>query len=217
MPIRDIHLDVARIALKASGQHGFALAGGNALMAHGLIDRFTADVDLFTDCEHGVEAAATAVEDALRAAGYEVERRDKTAGLADVFEGMGEGLGEWVVGRPHGERTLLQMSFFERSRPAVMMDVGPVLSVQDVVGGKVAALASRAESRDYADTAAVLVRWTPDELIGMARRLDPGLREDDFRAAARYLDRMSDAEFAQLGLAPPAIARLRMRFVLWPR
>jgi len=49
---------------------GFALGGGNALLAYGLISRPTRDVDLFTDQEHGVQAAAGAVEAALRDAGF---------------------------------------------------------------------------------------------------------------------------------------------------
>ena len=39
--------------------------------------------------------AADAVEGALRAAGYEAERRDQSGGLEDIFYGMGEGLAEW--------------------------------------------------------------------------------------------------------------------------
>jgi hypothetical protein len=42
-------------------------------------------------------------------------------------------------------------------------------------GGKVCALAGRAEPRDYADTAAMLKRFSPGQLLGYARRLDPGL------------------------------------------
>jgi len=40
--------EVARVALVAAADHGFALAGGNALVAHGLVDRPTQDVDLFS-------------------------------------------------------------------------------------------------------------------------------------------------------------------------
>jgi hypothetical protein len=38
-------------------------------MAHGVISRATADVDLFTDDQHGVEDTAATVESALNAAG----------------------------------------------------------------------------------------------------------------------------------------------------
>lgn len=43
------HSDLARIGLAAAGRYGFALAGGYALAAHGLIDRPSEDVDLFTN------------------------------------------------------------------------------------------------------------------------------------------------------------------------
>src|ERR1700720_4030817 len=95
MPVSEFHGQVASIALRAAAPHGFALGGGNALIAHGVIDRFTQDVDVFSDEEGGVEAAADAVEAALRASGFGTERHDKTSGLADLFEGMGEGLAEW--------------------------------------------------------------------------------------------------------------------------
>jgi hypothetical protein len=102
MPVIDLHRRVAAVALAAAAQHGFALGGGNALLAHGVISRPTQDVDLFTDQEHGVEAAAGAVEAALRNAGFEPERQDQAAGLADMFPGMGEGLAEWIVTAPGG-------------------------------------------------------------------------------------------------------------------
>ncbi|MGH3847291.1 MAG: nucleotidyl transferase AbiEii/AbiGii toxin family protein, partial [Pseudonocardiaceae bacterium] len=72
------------------------------------------------------------------------------------------------------------------------MDIGPVLDLEDVAGSKVCALAGRAYSRDYVDTAALLARWTPAELIGFARRLDPGLDSQDFADVASRLDRMPD-------------------------
>jgi Nucleotidyl transferase AbiEii toxin, Type IV TA system len=93
----------------AAARYGFALGGGNALIAHGVIDRPTEDIDLFTDREHGVAAAADAVEAALRRAGYTAERQDKTAGLSEVFEGMGEGLAEWIITTPDGAQLMLQM------------------------------------------------------------------------------------------------------------
>ncbi len=140
-----LHGQVAAIALAPLAEHGFALGGGNALIAHGIIQRPTEDVDVFTDMQGGVEAAADAVDAALRDAGFGTERRDKTAGLADIFDGMGEGMAEWIIAAPGGEQVMLQMAYFDRARTPVTMDVGPVLHLEDVVGGKVCALASRAE------------------------------------------------------------------------
>ena len=179
MPVSEFHGQVAAIALRAAAPHGFALGGGNALIAHGVIDRFTQDVDVFSDEEGGVEAAADAVEAALREAGFETERRDKGDGLGDIFYGLDEGMAEWIVTAPGGEQMMLQMAYFERARRPVIMEFGPVLDLEDVVGGKVCALASRVEPRDYVDTAAALDRYSR----GADHRLRPaaGPRADRSR------------------------------------
>jgi hypothetical protein len=97
------------------------------------------------------------------------------------------------------------------------MEFGHVLDLQDVAGGKVCALASRAYERDFADTAALLERYTSEELISFARRLDPGLEEQDFAEAAQRLDLLPDRAFAGLGLSREDVAKLRERFASWPR
>ena len=217
MPLDELHRRVATVALRVATRYGFALGGGNALIAHGLISRPTQDVDLFTNEEAGVAAAAGSVQAALRAAGFTADREDNTAGLADLIEGMGEGLAEWTVTAPDGQQMMLQMAYFDRTAQPVPMDVGPVLSLEDVAGGKVCALASRAEPRDYIDTAAVLRRYSVPDAIGLARRLDPGLEDEDFADAARRLDRWGDGVFTPFGLSPADILALRAAFRDWPR
>jgi hypothetical protein len=217
MPVGRLHAQVAAIALRAAARHGFALGGGNALMAHGVVDRFTADVDLFTDEETSVAAAAESVEKALRAAGFGTELRDKVSGLGDIFYGLGDGLAEWIVTAPGGEQMMLQMAYFDRSRRPVVMEIGPVLDLEDVVGGKACALASRVEPRDYVDIAAALERYTVEQITGFARRLDPGLTDRDFAEAAERLDQWGDGVFTSFGLGPDEIAELRKRFAAWPR
>ena len=130
---------------------------------------------------------------------------------------MGEALAEWIITGPGGEQMMLQLAHFDRARRPVMMDIGPVLDLEDVVGGKVCALASRAEPRDYLDTAAALGRYSLEQVIGFARRLDPGLTDRDFADAGQRLDRWGDQVFAPFGLGPPDVARLRKRFAAWPR
>jgi len=217
MPLDELHRRVATIALRAAAGYGFALGGGNALIEHGVISRPTQDVDLFTDHEAGVQAAAEAVEGALRRAGFRAERQDETAGLADIFPDIGEGLAEWTITAPDGAQMALQMAYFDRTREPVITDVGPVLDLEDVIGGKVCALASRAYERDYLDTAAALERYSPADLIAFARRLDPGLEGQDFAEAAQRLDQMPDDAFSAYGLSGQDVARLRVRFAAWPR
>ena len=217
MPVSDLHRDIAAIALRAAAKHGFALAGGNGLLAHEFVVRETEDVDLFTNVETGVEAAADAVAAALRKGGFTAVRQDQTAGLADIFEGMGEGLAEWIVTAPDGRETMLQLSYFDREHEPVRMDLGPVLDLEDLIGQKVCALASRIEVRDYIDTAQALRERTAGELIRLARRRDPGLEHRDFAEAGQELDRLTDAQFAQYGLTPDEVAGIRGAFADWPR
>lgn len=214
MPIQPLHRRVALIALAAAQRYGVALAGGNALQAHGVIDRYTEDVDLFTDQETSFGDAASAVETALRDAGLTSEPLDQAGGLADVWDGIGEGLAEWEVTGAEGTITL-QLAFFERLREPVQVgDLGPVLSLEDVVAGKAAALAGRAMIRDYLDIAAILRTYTVAEVIALGMRSDPGLEEADFASAGQRLDELDDLAFARYGAD---VAWVRRQFANWPR
>jgi predicted nucleotidyltransferase component of viral defense system len=218
MPFSELHRQVATIALKAAARYGFVLGGGNALILHGLVERPTNDVDLVTDRDEGVKAAADAVEEALRDAGFSVERQDKDGGgLADVFYGWDLAMKEWVVTSPAGQQMILQIAQFDRNRSPVIMDVGPVLSLEDCLAHKVGAFASRSEERDAIDVAAALGRYSVNELIALARQMDPGLEESDFADAGRRLDQMPDRLFTRYGLSSQDVARLRERFADWPR
>jgi hypothetical protein len=112
---------------------------------------------------------------------------------------------------------MLQMAYFDRSQAPVDMEVGPVLALEDVAGGKVCALASRIEVRDYADTARMLDRYSPAQLIGFAHHLDPGLTAEDFADAGRQLDHIADEEFSRYGLSDQDVGVLRGKFAAWPR
>jgi hypothetical protein len=157
------------------------------------------------------------VETALHREGFTAERQDRTSELAEIFPGLGEELAEWTITASGDQRTNLQLGYFDRSYEPVTMDVGPVLHLEDAAGGKICALANRAYERDYVDAAALLGRWTPAELIGFARRLDPGLERRDLADAALRLDRMRDDAFTALGLSRQDVATVRERFAEWPR
>jgi hypothetical protein len=65
------HEQIARIALAAGARYGLALAGGYAVSAHGMGNRPSGDVDLFTSWQHRDELAAAVVA-AFEGAGYKV-------------------------------------------------------------------------------------------------------------------------------------------------
>ena len=66
------HERIAKIALAAGARYGLALAGGYAVQAHGIGNRPSGDVDLFTTWQHRDEfpELTSAVLSALKGAGY---------------------------------------------------------------------------------------------------------------------------------------------------
>ncbi|MGC4806291.1 nucleotidyl transferase AbiEii/AbiGii toxin family protein [Micromonospora sp. DT233] len=210
------HTEIARVALSVAKQHGFALGGGLALVLHGVVDRPTEDVDTFTDRDGGVAAAAKAVEEALRTAGFQVTQVDDDSELPALIYGLDEHITEWEIQR--GDRVVrLSLSSQARLHAPVAMEVGPVMDLPDLLAWKVTALVGRARERDYIDVAAVLDRYTPAQLLAMARRMDPGLEDEDVPVVGRRLDRMPDEAFVPYQLTRDDVAELRRRFATWPR
>jgi hypothetical protein len=216
-PPDEFQTTVARVALQAASERGFALAGGNALAAHGIIDRPTHDVDLFTAEPGGVSAAAAPVAEALAAAGLTVTPAppEHDVDLAEMFEGFDQEMVEYDVS--DGSRVArLQLVRFDRSRPAVMMDVGPVLHPDDLVGSKVAAMATRAALRDYSDVAAAQAAYSREELVALAHRADPDLGDDELADAMQRLDMLDDAAFAP-EFSTEQVRGIRDALAGWPR
>jgi hypothetical protein len=133
-----LHRDVARIVLEASAGRAAmaALGGGNALLAHGVSDRPTEDIDVFVASLDGFGEIVATIAGALAADGYAVEEHDKSGGLGDIWEGIGEGLAEFEVTPPGGDATVqVQASFFElRCPPVEVPGIGLVVHLDDAAG-----------------------------------------------------------------------------------
>ncbi len=212
------HADVARIALAATQRLGYALAGGNALAAHGLLARATEDLDLFTTTPRATNAAVLDVTAALTAAGYDVQV------LRPVQPG-GE-FASLLIARPDGAEVTLDLGRDARDHPParVVLERGlpqPVLDLEDLIASKVAALLSRGAARDYIDVATVHHRfgtqYDQDALLRLAFARDAGLPAADGAIAARRLDQLPDSEFATYGLSPAEISHVRESFAAWSR
>jgi hypothetical protein len=159
-----------------------------------------------------VAAAAGEVAAALTAAGYRVVREEGD----ELFDGMSADLQEFLVTTT--DRALrLTLCRLDRHRAPVVMDLGPVMHLDDLVATKVAALVNRREVRDYIDVAAALERYPLPRILELAHAADPALDPEDVAEAGRYLDRLDDARFARYGLGAQQIARLRERLAQWPR
>lgn len=210
MSVEPVHLRLAEIGLRVAGRYGFALAGGYAVQAHGILDRPSEDIDLFTAWERRGDfaAAVDAVVDAYRAAGYtaEVTQQFETFAQLAVTDPA-------TPDRPYK----VELAANWRSLPPVMMDIGPVLHVDDVVAGKMSALFTRAEPRDFLDVDAALVtgRYTREQLLELAEQADAGFDRRVLADLLAMLGRYPDRRFAAYGVDPARIAAMRERFAQW--
>lgn len=163
----DAQRAVTRIALTGIARAGFALAGSGAIREHGVIDRPTEDIDLFTPMQD-VDKFARAVERVmrdLRENGYEVQEVRRTEHFARLEVRTGDGL-----------ELAVDMGVDWRENDPVRLDVGPVLSIEDAVGNKISAVYSRGEPRDYLDVDSIR-RWghfTDEQLLSVAAARDDG-------------------------------------------
>jgi len=199
---------VAQLALAVAAGQGFALAGGNALVAHGLLTRPTEDVDLFTPEPGGPGRVLEAVRDALASDGFTVH----------VTRAPAENAGEFAqlqVTRS-GQTTQVDLGRDWRAHEAVVLDIGPVLHLDDAVASKVTALLGRGLARDYIDVAA-MDRYPRRRLLQLAFERDPGLRVLDVALAAQRLDQLPDSRFGRYGLDPNQVLSVRAHFADWPR
>jgi len=208
--VQTVHLRLAEIGLRVAGRYGFALAGGYAVQAHGILDRPSEDVDLFTAWERRGDftEAVDVVVDAYRADGYTVEvtQRFETFARLAVTDPA-------VPDRPYK----VELAANWRARPPVTMDVGPVLHIDDVLGGKMSALFTRAEPRDFLDVDAALAtgRYTREQLLELAERADAGFDRRVLADLFALLQRYPDRRFAAYGADPAHIAGMRERFAQW--
>lgn len=209
MAVDPFQARVAQLALAAAAGQGFALAGGNALVAHGLLSRPTEDVDLFTPHPGGPGRVLEAVRAALAADGFDVRVLRPAADSAGEFAQL-------QVGRDD-QTTQVDLGRDWRSHEAVTLDIGPVLHLDDAVASKTTALLGRGLARDYIDVAAALERYSRRQLLQLAFERDPGLRVTDVALAAQRLDGMADTRLLRYGLDADEVTALRARFADWPR
>ncbi|ABP53057.1 hypothetical protein Strop_0576 [Salinispora tropica CNB-440] len=195
--------------LGAADRYGFALAGGYAVQAAGLLERPSEDLDLFTawDRRNEFTAAVTAVVHVYRDDSLTVETKrqyDTFARLA-VTDGI------------RASKVELRVDW--RANEPILMAIGPVPHPDDAVANKMSALYGRAFARDFIDLDATLRsgRYTHDALLALARRADRGFDPRTFADALGQATQLDPDDFAQYGVTGPVLDNLRGRFAEWRR
>ncbi|WP_199515620.1 nucleotidyl transferase AbiEii/AbiGii toxin family protein [Nucisporomicrobium flavum] len=206
------HRRLAEIALRAAGSdYGLALAGGYAVRAHGMGDRPSGDVDLFTDWQRRADfpAVVDLVIGALTDNCFLVEVDARAGTFARLLITPND--------EPAAEPLKMELAADWRAHSPVTLNIGPVLHPDDAVGNKMAALYGRALARDFLDIDAVLAsgRYSCEQLLQLAEAADPGFDRAIFADTLGALGQISDAAFAPYGADAPAIQRLRQRFATW--
>ncbi|HET9657425.1 MAG TPA: nucleotidyl transferase AbiEii/AbiGii toxin family protein [Kineosporiaceae bacterium] len=203
------HERLARVGLAALSDYGFALAGGYAVQAHGLVSRPSEDVDLFTtmDAEATFPAAVAAAVTAYRQNGLTVEVLVDSPGFARLS----------VTDPEQHLSAKVELGIDWRQHSPTTLAIGPVLDQDDAVANKVNALYSRAQARDYIDVHAALAsgRYAGPDLLRLATEHDPGFDPTVFADALQAIRRLPDAEFTAYGLTHDQIKTLVESLTNW--
>jgi hypothetical protein len=205
------HERIAKIALGAGARYGLALAGGYAVSAHGMGNRPSGDVDLFTSWQHRGEfpEMKAAVIAALESAGYKAS----VIMSAETFTRL------TLTYPADGTEEKVELSVDWRAHDPVQLAIGPVLHADDAVANKVCALFGRALPRDFLDVDAAITsgRYTREQLLELAGEADHGFDRLLFADALGALTQITDAAFAEYRTEPGTVTGMRHRFAEWRR
>lgn len=204
-----LQVRVTGLLLDTVADAGFVLAGAGAIRQWGLTDRPTEDVDLFaghTTTAEQFRTALDAAETALNDAGFEVSR----SRVSDSFARF----------HLHGEgEELLDVDFGVnwRADTPVVMTVGPVLSERDAIAGKLSAVYSRGEVRDFLDLDSIraIGRFTDAELLALGREHDDGFDTGMFAAQLSRIATILPTQAAQYGVTAEEFAEVQGRTLAW--
>jgi hypothetical protein len=175
------------MALRSLGGTSFVLAGSGAMREHGLVDRPTEDVDLFTsDVDLArFSSAVDAVVRGLREAGHDVaelRRLDQFARLE--------------VTTADGHQVDIDMGVDWREAEPAVLAIGPVLSLE-------------------VDSIRASGKFTDAELIRSAIERDPGFEVPMFITQLELVHRILPEQVSQYNVDADQLDGIKNRFDVW--
>ncbi|MFI1168701.1 hypothetical protein ACH4UM_35355 [Streptomyces sp. NPDC020801] len=198
--VGEVRRRLLRDLLAAGAPYGLALGGGHAVQVHGLVDRVSRDVEVVTESPVETGEIVAAVRSGLEERGWRV-RASGTEALAARL----------VVGDPGtGEECAVLVVKEVLWRPLELTGFGPVLSLEDVVGTRVRALADQGLAPDLIDVHAAADRWSHPELEELGRRhAGDAFDLTDLQTHLVGAEWLDDREFTAYGLDDGAVGGLR--------
>ncbi|WP_424861459.1 nucleotidyl transferase AbiEii/AbiGii toxin family protein [Streptomyces sp. MMS24-I29] len=206
MNLTDLHRCLLADVLAVGGAYPLALTGGYAVQAHGLVNQINQDLGVATENPQRMEDIATTVRTGLEQRGWCVRALETDPLSARL-----------VITDPNN-REECEVDILKEAlwRPPVHTEHGLVLSLEDVVGTKVRALADHGLARDLIDVQATANRWSRVELEELGRRhARDSFDLSELQARLSGADWIDDTEFAAYGLDEQAVTELRQWAQTW--
>lgn len=192
--------EVARTFFALPQEKSFLLAGGLALLAQGMSERPTQDMDAFTSRPGDVQRARAAFEGAAIIRGWVVVVRQSTEAFVRMHvQGTDSVLVDLALDSPPG-------------LPASISVLGPTFDPDELAARKLLALFDRAMPRDFVDVYAVTRSRSPQDLLDLARELDPGFDSAVLAVAMRSLSAYRDDD---VPFDPARLPEVRTFFDTW--
>nr|WP_200308124.1 nucleotidyl transferase AbiEii/AbiGii toxin family protein [Streptomyces adelaidensis] len=191
--------------------YALALTGDHAAQAHGLIEARPPARDLEVATEHAapMEQITATVRVGLAERGWLVHAVETTPLSARLV----------VTDPTTAEVRTVDILKETLWHPPVETPLGPTLSLEDVVGTKVRAVADRGTARDLIAVHAATAHWTTAELEELARRHTSATSTTfdltDLQSRLEGTEWLDDREFASHGLTAEAILELRQWAQTW--
>lgn len=206
MNLTELHRRLLADVLAVGDVYPLVLTGGYAVQAHGLVNRLSQDLDVATENPEPMEKIAATVRAGLEGRGWRVRALEADPLSARLI----------VTDATTGEECEVDLLKEALWRPPVKTEHGLVLSLEDVVGTKVRALADRGLARDLIDVQAASDHWSHAELEALGRRHARDTFDlDDLQARLAGAEWIDDTEFAAYGLDDQAIVELRRWAQTW--
>lgn len=207
---REFERELAKQLLDVLAVDGFALAGGQAAIAHGIVDRQSEDLDFFSNQmrDQVLPVAAKKAVDHLRAEGY----------LVDVDEDVSnDSFLRAIVHDQTGQETKIELAYDYREWPPVQMDIGPVIDLRDFAAAKMNAFCGRDKVRDTIDVFALVENgnFTEDQIVKLAQDFDAGFHLPLLAARLELEAQRPDIAFAEYGVNPARASQIRERMGAW--
>ena len=183
--LTDFQTQVAIEFLSTSGGNQFVLAGGAALLVHGISKRPTQDLDFFTNNpNYAIEDGLNSLVNLAHQKGWSIEIVRSENSFRRVII--------------HGDDSLLVDLARDSAlilRP-VQTHVGLVVAPEELAGRKLLALFDRAFARDFIDVYVLATHFSPDSMISMALMIDPGFDIVALSEMLTTIERFDDENFS---------------------